>query len=153
MKKILNYLIITLITVCVLYNLIMFGFTYFYFHGTPSSPSKIEKYEFNTTAINLKKEFKTICDKSKYLSYKDSVDYDNVNTGNVNTIQITKKGEKLTYFLRLNEVSDNKNKCVKLYLYYINGKGNDSFGWFSLEKYRKVKLFEETIITPLSKKI
>lgn len=39
---------------------------------------------------------------------------------------------------------------VKLNLYFINGKGNDDFGWFSNKKNMQIKLFEENVIKPLS---
>ncbi|OXB04645.1 hypothetical protein [Flavobacterium pectinovorum] len=153
MKKILKYLLIILVSLCILYNLIIFGLTYLYFHRPdPSGSDEIKEYEFKTTTSNLKKEFKMICDKSSHLSYKDSVYYQNENTGNANTIQITKEGEKLVYFLTLNEKLDDKNLHATFFLYYINGKSEDDFGWFSFEKHKKVKLFEKEIIEPLSKK-
>ena len=153
MKKILNYILIIIISLSLLYNLMMFSLTYFYFHRSGGGGSnEIKEYEFKTTTFNLKKEFKVICDKSTYLSYNDSAYYSHSIDVNANTIQITKEGEKLVYFLILNEKADDKNPHIEFSLYYINGKSNDDFGWFSIEKYNNVKLFEKEIIEPLAKK-
>lgn len=127
------------------------GFAILFSYGAGNSmEEKIEMYEFNTTVENFKDELQMISNKSIYLSYQVSVYGDN--SGNANTIRIFTDGQKLTYFLKLNERQDDKDIPVKLNLYFINGKGKDDFGWFSNEKYKKVKLFEETIIDPLSKK-
>lgn len=131
----------------ILNKILFFGLIYFYFHGSVSPPSKMKVYEFNTSIIKIKNELKTISHKSIYLSYKDSVFGDS----KINTIRIFKNGEQLTYYLELDEERNGKDLPVKLNLYFINGKGNDDFSWFSIEKYKKVKLFEDNIIDPLSK--
>lgn len=152
MDKLIKYIVIVLFIAFLIYSIPIFVFGFLYSHGAGGrTERKMESYEFKATTKNLKNGIKLICDKSKYLIYKDSVDYDIVNTGNVNTIQIIKDEDKLTYFLRLNEESADKNVKVKFCLYYINGKGKDDFGWFLNKKKKQIKLFEDNIIDPLSK--
>jgi len=149
-EKILRYLMIIFITGYIINKLLFFGLIYLYFGGGVTPASKMEEYKFNTTVINLKKELQTICDRSIYLSYQNSV-YGK-NSTNQNSVRIFKDGEKLTYFLELDKESYDKDMPVNLSLYFINGKGEDDFGWFSNEKRSKVKLFQDSIINPLSKK-
>lgn len=66
-------------------------------------------------------------------------------------IKNKKTSEMITYTTSFSE-SYNQNHS-RFNLIYINGKSDDDFWWFSIEKYKKVKLFEEAIIEPLSKKI
>lgn len=129
-------------------KLLFFGLTYLYFHGSSNPPSKMKGYEFNASIIKFKNELKAISDKSIYLVYKDSI----FEESKINTIRMFKNGEKLTYYLEVNEKRNDKDKLVELSLYFINGKGKNDFGWFSNEKNRQIKLFEENIIEPLSKK-
>lgn len=132
----------------ILNKLLIFGLTFFYFHGSVSPPSKMKVYEFNTSIVKFKNELKIISDKSIYISYQDSVFGD----PKINTIRMFENGEKLTYYLEVNEVKNDKKVPVELNLYFINGKGKDDFGWFSNKKKIQIKLFEENIIEPLSKK-
>lgn len=141
---------IVVISGYILNKLLIFGLTYFYFHGSVNPPSKMKAYEFNTSIIKFKNELKIISDKSIYLSYQDSV----FGNSKINTIRIFENGEKLTYYLEVNEVNEENDKepTVAINLYFINGKGKDDFGWFSNTKNIQIKLFEENIIEPLSKK-
>jgi len=148
MRKILKYLMIIFISGYIFNKLLFFGLTYLYFHGSVSPPSKMKVYEFNTSVMKFKNELKIISDKSIYLVYKDSI----FEESKINTIRMFKNGEKLTYYLEVNEKRNDKDKLVELSLYFINGKGKNDFGWFSNEKNRQIKLFEENIIEPLSKK-
>lgn len=132
----------------ILNKILFFGLTYLYFHGSSNPPSKMKEYEFNTSVIKFKNELKTISEKSMFLTYQDSV----LGASEINTLRIFKDGEELTYYLKVNEEQNDKDIPVRLNLYFINGKGEDDFSWFSFEKYKKVKLFEENIIEPLSKK-
>ncbi|OXB04647.1 hypothetical protein [Flavobacterium pectinovorum] len=135
----------TSISIVVLYWV---GFALLFSYGA-GGPKRIEAYDFKTTEKNLRKELTTICSNSNYLSYKDTID-DNGFTKTLVTIQITEESNKTVYDLRLwNMGSD---EITSFYLYYINSRSSDYFGWFSFEKYKKVKLFEKEIIEPLSKK-
>lgn len=142
---------IVVISGYILNKILFFGLTYLYFHSSSNPPSKMKVYEFNTSIIKFKNELKIISDKSIYLSYQDSV----FGNSRINTIRIFENGEKLTYYLEVNEVNEvnDKETTVAINLYFINGKGKDDFEWFSNTKNIQIKLFEENIIEPLSKKI
>jgi len=148
-RKILKYLMIIFIVGYIFNKLLFYGLIYIYFHRPgPSGPDEMKEYEFNTTVENLKNELQTISDKSIYISHQDSVH----GRSKINTVRIFKDGEKLTYYLELDEREYDKHVPVKLSLYLINGKSEDDFGWFSKDKATKIKLFEDNIIDPLSKK-
>ena len=135
----------TSISIVVLYWV---GFALLFSYGA-GGPKRIEAYDFKTTEKNLRKELTTICSNSNYLSYKDTID-NNGFTKTLVTIQITEENNKTVYDLRLwNMGSD---EITSFYLYYINSRSSDYFGWFSFEKHKKVKLFEKEIIELLSKK-
>lgn len=150
MNKIFKYFLLTIVIGYVLVNLIIYSFTYLYSHGAGGA-GKIKEYEFKTTANDFKKELKLICDKSEYISFKDTIENEGYDKTLI-TIQIEKKLEKIIYFAELQELSEKDNRHVTLYLVYINGQKNDDFSWFSLEKYKKLKLFEREVIEPLSSK-
>lgn len=148
-RKIVKYLMIIFIIGYIFNKLLFYGLIYIYFHRTgPSDPDEMKEYAFNTTVENLKNELQKVSNKSIYISYQDSV----YGRSKINTVRIFKDGEKLTYYLEVDEREYDKLVPVKLTLYLINGKTEDDFGWFSKEKARKVKLFEDNIVDPLSKK-
>lgn len=148
--KIIKWLAILGCTALSMVVLYWVGFAILFSYGA-GGPKRIEAYEFKTTKKNLRQELKMICSNSNYLSYKDTID-DNGFTKTLVTIQITEESNKTVYDLRLWNMGSEEINNTSFYLYYINSKSSDYFGWFSIEKYKKVKLFEETIIDPLSKK-
>lgn len=146
--KIIKWLAILGCTALSMVVLYWIGFAILFSYGA-GGPKRIEAYEFKTTKKNLQQELKMICSNSNYLSYKDTID-DNGFTKTLVTIQITEENNKTVYDLRLwNMGSD---EITSFYLYYINSRSSDYFGWFSFEKHKKVKLFESEVIDPLSKK-
>ncbi|WP_264536685.1 hypothetical protein [Flavobacterium sp. N1736] len=152
MDKLIKYLAIIIFTIFLIYitPIVFFGFLYSYGAG---GTGKIEGYEFKTEPAKLRKELKMICDKSKYLSYKDTLESKSNNGFEeiLITIRVVKDSKEIAYESKLNGFSDEKNGILLL-LIYINDKSNDDFGWFSSEKYNKIKLFEKEIIEPLAKK-
>ncbi len=155
--KIIKYIVFTIIVGWLLFllGIMILGGYYVGDHGI----GKIEEYFFKSSNIDLKNEIKRTSVKSK-LIIKDSIitpweGYNNI----LSTIKIKNKNtsETITYVIayygNFDESFYNTNKTdCGFFLIYINGKTNDDFGWFSWEKYKKVKLFEETIIEPLSDK-
>lgn len=134
-------------TILVLGCFIFYGSLYIiggYYIGSYGT-GKINIYEFETKKENLQYELNNMCNNLKNISCKDSINY--IGRTDKKSLVI-KIDEKSTYILKL---SGNDNYS-SFHLIYINGNTDDDFGLFSLEKYKKIKLFEETIIEPLSKK-
>ncbi len=164
MKKILKYLIIGFFIVIMLYELFMFFFVSLYFQSSGET-GKIENYKFELSDMALWRYYYKIDKESKMISIHDSIkftqwgSYDGMHYYKDNLTIIKIKDGKtfketvyiLSYPGEIN-ISDKKKLNGGFFLIYINGKTNDDFGWFSWEKHKKVKLFEETIIEPLSDK-
>ncbi|WP_264536683.1 hypothetical protein [Flavobacterium sp. N1736] len=143
MRKIINYSILTLIAGSFIFYLSLY-FIGGYYVGSYGS-GKIRIYQFETKKENLEQALNSICNDSKNISCKDSINY--IGRTYKKSL-IIKLNDKPVYILKLSGDSVYSD----LHLIYINGKKNDDFGWFSIEKYKKVKLFEKEIIEPLSKK-
>lgn len=150
MKKTFKYILLMLFIGYILFNLIIYSFAFLYSNGA-GGIGKIREYEFRITADDFQKELKLICYKSKNFSYKDTVVDDGYKRTMI-TIQIVKNYEKIIYFLELQDSSDQEKRRAVLYLINLDGRKNDDFGWLSMEKYKKIKLFEESIVKPLSEK-
>lgn len=158
MARIIRYIgiVVTISFVIYITPILFFGFLYS--HGA-GGPGKIERYEFKTANENVDKSLKTINCKAYIISIKDIALGDSLDSKNkiydnlLMRIQIKNKktSEIITDTTSFSE-SYNQNHS-RFNLIYINGKSDDDFWWFSIEKYKKVKLFEEAIIEPLSKKI
>lgn len=150
MKKIFKYVLLVSIAGYIFINIIIYSFAYLYSHGA-GGEGKIKEYEFKMTMEDFQKNIRLLCSELKCYSYKEKVD----NVGykmTLTTIQIVENSKKIIYYLESQDLSDGNDKKTTVYLIYINGKKNDDFGLFSLERYKNVKLFEKVIIEPLSKK-
>lgn len=152
MARIIKYIGIVIIVSSVIYITPILFFGFLYSHGA-GSPGKIKSYEFKTIPKDLRKELKKICDESKQLSYMDTLEDKSTNGYEeiLTKIRLVENSKVIVYESKLNGFSDEKNG-VFFMLIYINNMSNDDFGWFSWERHRRVKLFEEKIIEPLSKK-
>lgn len=142
-RKIISYILVILVLVSFIFYLSL-CFIGAYYVGSYGS-GKIKIYEFETKKENLEKELNRICNNSKNISCKDSVNY--IGRTYKKSL-IIRLNSKPVYILKLSGDTDYSD----LHLIYINGKSNDDFGWFSIEKYNNIKLFEKEIIEPLSKK-
>jgi hypothetical protein len=150
MNKVLKYLMISFLAIVIIYNLLIFGLGYLYSHGA-GGLEKIEGYEFKTTTENFEKELKSICNKSKNLSFKDTIENEGYAKITMK-IQIIDGDKKINYIGKLWNMSDENLSYTSFYLYHIDNKTNDDFSWFSIEKYKKIKLFEKEILEPISRK-
>jgi hypothetical protein len=150
--------IFKILAICVLIYFIIqliyfFGFALMFSYGAGSgSEGAIESYDFKIDSISFSKEWKHIARENKEIEIKE----DSISKGeyishtSVLFINIKKTNHfKMCYYHTSNE---KKEPITVTYLVRINNKTNDDFGWFSIEKYKGKKLFEETIVAPLSKK-
>lgn len=143
--KIIKWLAIlgsTALSMIVLYWL---SFAILYSYGA-GGQGRIKNYQFGISTNIIKNEIFSICNKKSSISCKDSIS--DLGGGYKQKIIIIKI-EKDSFIIKDAEGGD-------LYTSYnlisINGKSDDDFGWFSIEKYKKVKLFEKEIMEPLAKK-
>jgi hypothetical protein len=142
-KKYISYILVTLVLGSFIFYLSLY-FIGGYYVGSYGS-GKIEIYEFATKKENLEKELNRICSVSKNISCKDSINY--IGRTYKKSLVIKLNSQPI-YILKLSGEANYSD----LHLIYIDGKSNEDFGWFSIGKYKKVKLFEKEIIEPLSKK-
>ena len=147
--KIIKWLSILAFTAIMIVAIYWIGLIFIFSYGAGSGGTgRIKSYEFNSKIDNIKTEFEKTFDKN-VIHLRDSV-VDNSSRGtiNENLIIINLKKNNMEYIIKTHISRDN----FYFYLIYINGNINDDFGWFSLEKYKAIKLFEQEIIDPLSKK-
>ncbi|WP_282143465.1 hypothetical protein [Cellulophaga baltica] len=147
--KIIKWLSILAFTAIMIVAIYWIGLIFIFSYGAGSGGTGlIKSYEFNLKTKNIKMEFDKTFDKNK-IHLRDSV-VDNSYRGffNESLIIINLKKYNMEYIVE----SPIGSESLYFYLIYINGKKNDDFGWFSLEKYKAIKLFEQEIIDPLSKK-
>lgn len=142
-KKYISYILVILALGSFIFYLSLY-FIGGYYVGNYGS-GKIKIYEFETKKENLEKELNRFCSVSKNISCKDSINY--IGRTYKKSLVI-KLNYQPIYILKLSGEANYSD----LHLIYINGKSNDDFGWFSIEKYKKVKLFEKEIMEPLAKK-
>jgi len=147
--KIFKWIIGTLIGFYILFNLIVIivAAAFFGNNGT----GKIEYYEFEMDSIMLKKELNLLQAKNEVKTLKDSIgEYERYFNF---SIEDKKSLDDINYTLSYrSKITDQPTTSLPFYLIYVNGKINDDFYWFSLEKYRAIKLLEKTVIKPLSEK-
>lgn len=121
------------------------SFAILYSYGA-GGQGRIKNYQFGISTSIIKNEIFSICNKKSNIGCKDSIS--DLGGGYKQKLIIIKI-EKDSFIIKDAEGGD-------LYTSYnlisINGKIDADFGWFSIEKYKKVKLFEKEIIEPLSKK-
>lgn len=143
MRKIIKYILLMFVFMSIIFYTSIYILGSYYIGSYGSGNIKI--YEFDTKKDNLEKELNRICNVSKNISCTDSINY----IGRTYKKQLViKLKSKPIYIIKLSGEANYSD----LHLIYINGKSSDDFGWFSIEKYKKVKLFEDIIIKPLSKK-
>jgi len=147
--KIFKWIIGTLIGLYVLVNLaiVIFAGAYVGNNGT----GKIKFYDFKIDSLELRKEINALKSELKIKDLKDSISY-NETVFSFN-IEDKEASEDINYTLSYyTSVNYNSDIHTSIYLIYINEKRNKDFSWFSLEKYRAIKLLEKTVIKPLSEK-
>ena len=153
--KIVKYVLITISTGYLLFSLSIMIIGGYYVGSNESW--LIKRYKFDTNNITLHNSLKGINSLDNNIIIKDILIKSDSKDKNdlydtLTRIQIkNKKTSEMTNYTTCYSESYSQNLC-RFNLIYINGKTNDDFGWFSWEKYKAVKLFEESIIDPLSKK-
>ncbi|CAA9196006.1 hypothetical protein [Flavobacterium collinsii] len=145
--KVIKWSIVLGVLVCSIIILYWIGFAFLYSYGAGSGGTgKIKNYKFEAHAKISINEFRKIFEGQNIIIYDTIVKSSAFERENV-IIYLEK--EKTRYIISFPSEDGDFSSFM---LIKINGQINDDFGWFSLDKYRKVKLFEDDIIEPLSKK-
>ena len=147
--KIIKWLVILSFTTLSIVVLYWIGFAILFSYGAGSEGTgSFKRYEFKGNVADVKEVFEKTFDKENII-IRDSIIYGNhEKTIDEHLIIINLKENNTEYIIDF----PNNNNDFYFYLIYINGKINDDFGWFSIEKYKKIKLFEKAIIEPMSEK-
>ncbi|WP_264536684.1 hypothetical protein [Flavobacterium sp. N1736] len=147
--KIIKWLAILSFTAISIVVLYWVGFAILFSYGAGSGGTGLIKvYEFKGEVNDMKAIFDQTLDK-KTIHIRDSiVDGDYRGTFDKRLLIINSDKSNMQYIIEL----PHNEGSFYFYLIYINGKINDDFGWFSIEKYNNIKLFEKEIIEPLSQK-
>ena len=145
--KILAIGVLIFLTIQIIY---FFWFALIFSYGSGSGTEvAIESYYFKIDSVSFRKEWKSLSVKA--VKIKDSIwKRDDSFDQYILFINIKKSNNfKMYYYYTRNE---NNESITVIHLVRINSKTNDDFGWLSWEKYKEVKLFEKSIIDPLSNK-
>lgn len=147
--KIIKLVVILSFTAFIIVVLYWSGFAMLFSYGAGSGGTgSFERYEFKGNVVNVKEVFEKTFDKENIIIRDSIIDENQNKTSDEHLVIINLKENNTEYIIDF----PNNNNDFYFYLIYINGKINDDFGWFSIEKYEKIKLFEKSIINPLSKK-
>ncbi|MBF7092635.1 hypothetical protein IUY40_13950 [Flavobacterium sp. ALJ2] len=147
--KIIKWIAILSFTVLSIVILYWVGFAILFSYGAGSGGTgSFERYEFKGNGANAKKVFEKTFEKEDIIIRDSVIDENHDRTIDEHLIIINLKENNTEYIIDF----PNNNNDFYFYLIYIDGKINDDFGWFSFEKHKKLKAFEEVIIKPLSKK-
>ncbi|CAI2768809.1 hypothetical protein [Flavobacterium collinsii] len=145
--KVIKWSIVLGVLLCSIIILYWIGFAFLYSYGAGSGGTgKIKNYKFKAHAKISINEFRKNFEGQNIIIYDTIVKSSAFDRENV-IIYLEK--EKMRYIISFPSEDGDFSSFM---LIKINGQINDDFGWFSLDKYRKVKLFEDDIIEPLSKK-
>lgn len=143
--KMIKWLSVFIVVIVISIFVYWLSFAILYSYGA-GGQGRIKNYQFGISTSIIKNEIFSICNKKSSISCKDSIS--DLGGGYKQKLIIIKI-ERNSFIIKDAEGGD-------LYTSYnlisINGKIDDDFGWFSLEKQRQVKLFEKEIIEPLAKK-
>lgn len=147
--KIIKWLVILSFTALSIIIVYWVSFAILFSYGAASGGTgSFERYEFKGNAGDVKEVFEKTFDKENIIIRDSIIDKNHDKTIDEHLIIINLKENNTEYIIDF----PNNNNDFYFYLIYINGKTNDDFEWFSFEKYKKIKLFEENVIEPLSKK-
>lgn len=147
--KIIKWLAILSFTAISIVVLYWVGFALLFSYGAGAGGAgRITAYKFKGEVNDIKAVFDKTFDK-RTIHIRDSiVDGDYRGAFDTRLLIIDSDKSNMQYIIKLPP----SEGSFYFYLIYINGKINDDFGWFSIEKYRGINLFESEIIDPLSKK-
>lgn len=120
-------------------------FAILFSYGSGGS-GKIKNYQFEMSSSTFKNEIISLSHKISDLSCKDSINDMGGGYKQKMLIIIIKKD---IFIIKDAEGGD---FYTSFNLISINGMTDKDFGWLSIEKHQKVKLFEKVIIEPISKK-
>lgn len=145
--KVIKWLMVLSFTTIIIVVLYWVGFAILFSYGAGSGGTGVIKYyEFKSNEKISINKFRNNFDKQNIAIY-DTIDKSGA--FNRQSVIIYLRKDQVKYMIVFPATEGDFSSFM---LTRINGKTNDDFGWFSIEKYKKIRLFEESVIEPLSKK-